>query len=31
MKKKAIETTDMKEFKNLVYDMDKMHKDGKIK
>ena len=31
MKKKAVETTDMEEFKKLVYEMDKMHNDGKIK
>lgn len=31
IKKKAIETTDIEEFKKLIYDMDKMYKDGKIK
>ena len=31
MKNKAMETTDIDEFKKLVYKMDKMHKDGKIK
>lgn len=31
MKNKAIETTDIEEFKKLVYKMDKMHKDGKTK
>ncbi|GAG71244.1 unnamed protein product [marine sediment metagenome] len=31
MKKKSIETTDMEEFKKLIYKMDKMYKDGKIK
>ena len=31
MKKKAMETYDMNKFKKLIYKMDKMHKDGKIK
>ena len=31
MKKKAVETNDMDKFKQLVYKMDKMHKDDKIK
>lgn len=31
IKKKAIETTDMDKFKKLIYNMDKMYKDGKTK